>query len=311
MLVDSHGRQMKKLRLSILDACNLRCSYCMPSEVTFSPKSEWLTANEIGTIATNLHFLGLDEIRVTGGEPTLRDDFIEIMSTITKIGFKSVGITTNGIHLKHHLKKLHEIGCTKFNMSLDSLNRETFKKITGKDELGNVLATLDEALKLGFKIKINMVVMNGVNDHEIKDFINFSAKTGIEVRFLEVMKIGVAKDNYYKWHISADEMINRIKVDHELFLIPTEKDSTSFKYAVSNGAEIGFIASETKPFCGGCSRLRVNHKGEIRPCLMVDHQVSLRGVPVENYPAILNSLIKLKPTERLESVDSHMHGLGG
>ena len=194
---------------------------------------------------------------------------------------------------------------------MDSLEEDTFLKMTGSRDLQRVLDALFKAKELNFKLKINAVLMKGINDHEIEKFVEFSGKYKIEVRFLELMKIGPARNKFNKHFINAKEVISRLEKISTLTPIYLPIDSTSFNFRLKNGANIGLIASESRPFCGGCSRLRLSAKGELRPCLMMDQGISLRNKSKEEIMNILNKTMTLKPMDRIYEVHQPMNQIGG
>ena len=310
-LVDPHGRHIHKLRLALLDACNLRCVYCMPKNPKFLPAKSLLQRREIKDLSKQLVNLGIDEIRITGGEPTLRSDLVGIAEDLSELALKKLGITSNGILLKRLLPALAKTNCKNINFSLDSLEENTFYKMTRLNYLKNVLQSLFKAQELGFNIKVNVVLMKGINDHEIENFVEFSSKYQIEVRFLELLKIGEARDQFDRRFISATEIIARLKKLSPLIPVMLPVDSTSFNFKLENGANIGLIASESRPFCGACSRLRLSAKGEIRPCLMMDQGVSLRSKSEEEMREILKEVMMLKPVTRIYDIEQPMHQIGG
>ncbi|MEE2743498.1 MAG: GTP 3',8-cyclase MoaA [Bdellovibrionota bacterium] len=310
-LVDGHGREIHKLRISLLDACNMSCLYCMPEEKDFLPKKNWASVEEIVEIAGNLVLYGIDQIRLTGGEPLLRPDLRAIIKKLDKLPLSKFGLTTNAIHLEKELPFLKNTNCQYLNISLDSLDRENFFKITQTDTFSKVFHSLIRAKEEGLKVKVNTVLLKGLNDHEIDQFILFSKKTGIEVRFLELMKIGVANHYFNKHFISADEIIKKMKSKWDFKQKPMPKDSTSFNFTFKNGAELGFIASESKPFCGGCSRLRLGPDGAIRPCLFMDQGISLKGLKGNELLEALQKTIRLKPINRIPTIERPMHKIGG
>ena len=310
-LTDSHGRHLKKLRLSLIDACNFRCTYCMPEAVHFYHKDELLKAHEFIEMVTALQGYGVEEVRVTGGEPTLRHDFIDIMNGLSEIPLKKLALTSNAFALEKYLIDLKKTACTSMNISIDSLNPDRFYKITRSNSLEKVLHAILTARDLGFKIKLNCVMMKGVNDDELEDFIAFSAKEKLEVRFLELMKIGVMTKQFENSFITAREMMKIMKMDSSWKIQPVDIDSTSFRYHLDNGAQIGFIASESMPFCQNCSRLRLDPKGILRGCLMREEGFSLRDVLPKNYPEVLTKVVNSKPMDRIESIDRPMYLMGG
>ena len=311
MFQETKTRVMRKLRVTLLDNCNFRCFYCMPKNPKFLPRNELLTPVEIESICLGLVDLGIDHLRITGGEPTLRKEFKEILERLSQLKIKKLSLTTNGFLLEKYLDFLWDIGCRNINVSMDSLSSEKFNKITHSKGFDKVYSEILKAKEMGFHLKINTLVFKGINDNELMDFINFSSQTGIEVRFLELMKIGQGCLNQTDHFISADEMIDKIKNTETLISETVEKDSTSFNFRTGSGARIGFIASESRPFCESCSRLRLTPKGILRACLMSEKGINLRGVAIEEYPSILKQVIAMKPTYRLENIEQNMYQIGG
>lgn len=311
VLIDSHFRTMKKLRVSLLDACNFRCIYCMPEDAKFSNRNNYLPYEELVKIVENLVVLGIDEVRLTGGEPTLSPDFMNTVRGLNHLKLSKLGLTTNGLTFKKHVSELANTQLKHVNFSLDTLDNKKFKKITKVDGLKNVIESIHLAQSYGMKVKVNCVVMKNVNDDEIIDFVNFSQRRGVEVRFLETMNIGVVKPHFDRWFISAKEMIDKIELHHSLTRKQDSIDSTSMNYNISNGAQVGFIASESEPFCGGCSRLRLDAKGVLYPCLFKSEGTDLKDVPLDEYGNLLPGLISKKPITRIKVQDKPMHQLGG
>ena len=309
-LMDKQGRQIRKLRVSLLDACNLRCLYCMPENPEFGDKDGFASPEELFEIARNLVQFGVEEIRITGGEPTLRRDLAQIASLFASLPVR-LSLTTNAVLLKRFLKPLKEAGIEGFNISMDSLDRETFGKMSRRDLFDQVYHNVLLAKEIGFKVKINCVVMRGINDHEVLDFVEWSAHYQIPVRFLEVMNIGVMKPQFEKRFIPEDQLREKIESRYTLTKIKVPKDSTASVYSSANGAEVGFISSESKPFCSGCSRLRLNARGQVLPCLFSEHGISLKGRTIEEYPELLAHLINLKPIMRQSYQPVPMYQIGG
>jgi GTP 3',8-cyclase len=312
-LVDPAGRWLHKLRVQLTDACNFRCFYCMPEDPTFLKHSELLSVEELSSIIKNLHFFGVDEIRLTGGEPTFRKDFIEIANMVSEIPFNKIGLTTNGYKLNKIINELKNTKLTSINISLDSLNEEKFNKISKGNFFKTVLNNILLARDSGFKVKINCILFKNLNTDELFQFLEFSEKEKIEVRFLEYMKIGVGavhntQDSFF---FSADEAIEALS--EKTLLIPESSswDSTSFGFKTLKGGKVGFIASESKPFCSTCSRLRLTALGTLRACLMSQNGLSLKGISREDYPQILKSVAALKPITRIEEIHQPMNQIGG
>ncbi len=310
-LTDSYGRKVRKLRLSLTDKCNLRCHYCMPIHSTFMNESKYLATQEYIDIISDLCDHGLEEVRVTGGEPLMRKSFLEIMTALAKLPLKRIALTTNGILLDRHLNDLKRLGILDLNISLDSLNETTFRKVTNGNHLARVLENIESARSLGFKIKLNVVAMRGVNDHEFNDFVEYSRAKGVEVRFLELMRIGYAREKQVEQFISALEILEELKTKHTLTPVTRELDATSFNYILENGAQIGFIASESQAFCGHCSRWRLSADGILRACLLKDDGLSLKGLSVDDRQSAFLSLLGMKPLMRPKEVAHQMNAIGG
>jgi cyclic pyranopterin phosphate synthase len=311
LLRDVHGRQLHKLRVQLTDACQFRCFYCMPENATFTPSSHLLPASDLLKICRNLVNCGVDEIRLTGGEPLLRREFDEIVVGLSKLPLKKLGLTTNGQLLRDKLLFLRNTKCQSLNISLDSLRPDRFRKITLNGKLVAVREAIEMAALLGFEVKINMVVFRGINDDELLDFVRLSKCFGVEVRFLEYMNIGLMYTKNRRLFISADEMRERIEKEETLYSTTAPKDSTSLSYRCKSGARIGFIASESKPFCEHCSRLRLTANGNLRACLMATNCRNMLGEKLSAYPGILKNIMTMKPLERLEKIDQPMYQIGG
>lgn len=310
-LIDNYGRRIRKLRLSLLDACNFRCVYCMPLNPVFMDSSRWLSPVEIENICSTLVDFGLEQIRITGGEPTLRDNFRDIVLRLSSLPLDKLGLTTNGWNLTQELDFLNDTNCKHINISLDSLTKDIFNRIARRDHFDKVLDSVLRAKRLGFHVKINTVLMRGINDQEIFDFIKFSAEHGVEIRFLEMMSIGQVSGYKDKLFVPASEVIQMISSQEELTSEQSECDSTSFNFKTSSGASIGFIASETLPFCRNCSRWRLSADGFLRACLMSEKGIYIRDVDPKDYKFKLEELLTMKPYKRIDRVEQHMYKIGG
>lgn len=310
-LIDTHGRRIRKLRLSLTDRCNLRCHYCMPLDARFMDESKYLTAEEYHQVVSELCNYGLEELRLTGGEPLMRKSFTAIAEKLASLPLKKIGLTTNGVLLDQHLTGLWQNRIHHLNISLDSLNPESFKKITHGSFGSRVLKNIEAAQAMGFQMKINVVAMKGINDHEFFDFVEYSAKTGIPVRFLELMRIGFACETQYAQFISAKEIKTKLESCFTLQSLPAGNDSTSFNFKTNTGAQIGFIASESQAFCGQCSRWRLSADGTLRACLLKDDGLSVKNTHSEEREKIYQQLLGMKPFMRPKEVHHLMHTIGG
>lgn len=310
-LVDTHGRRMKKLRVSLTDACNFQCFYCRPEDAKFIPWKKLLSSDKIFEISKNLVALGIEEIRLTGGEPTLRKDFLEIACALSSLGLKKLGLTTNGYLINKLIPALLDTNLRHINISLDTLDAGKFKDITGKDLFCEVFTAIFNAKEYGFHVKINSVILKGQTEKELVDFIEFSEKYGIEVRFLEFMKIGPHFEDFKKFFQPVDEVLAIAQRYRQLIPVQVAKDSTSFNFQTPRGGKIGFIASETRPFCDNCSRLRLTAFGKLRPCLFSDEGFDLTNLHVDAYPQQVQDVIAMKPTGRIDHITQPMYQIGG
>lgn len=311
-LIDPAGRCISKLRVSLTEACNFRCFYCMPNAPKFAPLKDLLQAEELLSICAALVECGIRQIRLTGGEPTLRQDLVEITRGLSRLPIERLGMTSNGLRLAALLPELAAVGLKNLNLSLDSLDAGVFREITGSSGHAEVLEALGTAKSLGLEVKLNVVLFRGINSQELPAFARFARDEGVTVRFLELMKIGPRHEENQRLFISAAEQIEALRLAGLVLKpLPGAVDATAFEYELEGGGRIGFIASESRPFCSGCSRLRLSAKGRLRACLMKDDGLELRGRSASEYPRLLSQVMALKPVERLDHVDQPMVQIGG
>ncbi len=310
-LIDPHGRRVRKLRLSLTDKCNLRCHYCMPVDSQFMSEKNYLSATEYFEIVQQLCGYGLEELRLTGGEPLMRKSLPQILEKLSPLPLKKIGMTTNAVFLDRHLDVLKQNRVQYINISLDSLNEETFHQVTHGQHLKKVLKNIELARALNFDLKINVVAMRGINDHELFDFVEYSKQTGIEVRFLELMRIGFAREKQNEQFISAAELLERFKSKFDLQRVSRPLDATSMDYELENGAQIGFIASESQAFCGQCSRWRLSADGIMRACLLKDDGLSVKNSTADERDEVFRKLLGMKPLMRPLEVTHMMNSIGG
>ncbi|MAQ12066.1 MAG: GTP 3',8-cyclase MoaA [Chloroflexi bacterium] len=285
MLTDTFGRPMRDLRISVTDRCNFRCPYCMPSEIygeayEFLPRAEILTFEELTRLIGIFAELGIEKLRVTGGEPLLRNDLPQLLGMLSSIdGIDDLTLTTNGYLLSQFAQPLKDAGLSRITISLDSLDDEVFKAMNGRGfTTDRVLESIEVASDVGLSpIKINCVVQKDVNDHTIVDLARHFKGTGHIVRYIEYMDVGNRNGWQSEHVVSAEEIITRI--DSEMPLEPAESNyqgevATRYRYKDGSG-EIGVIASVTKPFCGNCTRVRLSTDGKIFTCLFASDGFSL------------------------------------
>jgi cyclic pyranopterin phosphate synthase len=282
-LIDSFGRVHDDLRISVTDRCNLRCVYCMPEEgVEWVPRSEILTFEEIERIALVAHDLGVDSLRLTGGEPLVRASVTDLVARLGSIGFSDLSMTTNGYGLARLAPALRAAGLRRVNISCDSLKPERFAAIRRRGVLGTVLEAMDAAEQAGLApVKVNVVVMAGVNDDEVVDFARFARATGRVVRFIEFMPLDAGEAWERAKVVPGNEILARINDAWPLEPASERADDAApadrYRFADGHG-EIGVITSVTRAFCGSCNRLRLTADGAIRNCLFANEEHPVRDL---------------------------------
>jgi len=292
-LVDPFGRVHDYLRISVTDKCNLRCSYCMPDEKVIStPSAKLMKPNEILEIASVFTKLGIKKIRITGGEPLVRKDAKEIIQALGSLPV-DLNITTNATRIDEYINDFIDAGMHSVNISLDTFNEEKFFKITRRNNLAKILENINLLLKYPFEVKINVVVMNGVNNDELSDFVEFTKGNKVDVRFIEFMPF---PGNHWKKEqvFSYDQILDALKQQYPIDKLVDASHSTSRNYKVpGNKGTFGIISTITKPFCGDCNRLRLTADGKIKNCLFSKGEIDLltafrKGEDI--YPLIQSSL---------------------
>jgi cyclic pyranopterin phosphate synthase len=285
-LRDSYNRPIRDLRVSLTDRCNFRCFYCLPhGEPPIAPKEQMLSFEEIEYVCEIFVSLGIEKIRLTGGEPMLRRDIETIIRKLSRLkasGLQDLALTTNGYYLPDRAQSLKDAGLDRVTISLDSLKRDVFKRMTGVDVLDKVLNGIAAAKKAGLDpIKINAVIVRDHNEDEVADFAAFAREHDVKMRFIEFMPL----DSGHEWAredvVSGKEIRERINERFPLVRVDVARGSdTSSRFRFADGApgEIGIIAPVTEPFCGACSRIRLTSDGQIRTCLFSTIEQSLRDV---------------------------------
>lgn len=283
MLRDSFQRPIKDLRISVTDRCNLRCTYCMPfDEYVWIEKEEILTYEEIARLASLFVQLGVDKIRLTGGEPLVRKGLEELVAKLSALrGLNDLCLTTNGSHLAEKVSALRSAGLTRINVSLDTLNSEKYKRMTRRGDLAKVIEGIFAAKQYGLDpIKINAVIERGVNDDEIIDLVEFSRKNGFAIRFIEYMDVGNSNDWKLEKVVSKKEILATIAAQYPLKETGRDDGSApSVDYQfVDGGGDVGVIASVTEPFCSSCTRVRLTADGKMVTCLFSENGHDLKGL---------------------------------
>lgn len=303
-LTDRFGRTVNYVRLSVTDRCDFRCVYCMAEEMTFLPRQQVLTLEEIARVARTFVSLGTEKIRLTGGEPLVRKDVLGLVREIGSYGLRDFAMTTNGSQLPTMAEPLRKAGLKRLNISLDSLDADKFQRITRTGRLSQVLDGIDAARDAGFEgIKLNAVVMKGGNDQEVPELVEFARKKKVDITFIEEMPLGEISDHDRGQVLcTSDEVRNIISQRHEL--VPTTEDSggpARYYRMPDSETRVGFISPHSHNFCSTCNRVRVTVEGRLLLCLGNEHSVDLRrvlrGHPVTNdklRETIINAM-DLKP----------------
>lgn len=306
-MVDSHQRVINYLRLSVTDRCNLRCVYCMPEQgIPFMAHREILTYEEMLHLVNLCASQGIRKVRLTGGEPLVRKGFIGFVEKLCRVGgLEEITLTTNGVLLKDFARALHDCGVCRINVSMDTLRRDRFHRITRRDEYDRVWAGIEAAEQAGFDpIKLNVVVMRGVNDDEILDFARLIRGKPYHVRFIELMPLG--RENL-SWR--AERFIPAREVFHEIeslgCLTPIDRapgDGPAQRYALKGArGELGFIGALSRHFCENCNRLRLTADGHLRGCLFSDQEIDMKtplraGRSDADLRHLIRTTIRNKPT---------------
>lgn len=305
-LIDTHGRLHRDLRISLTDKCNLRCTYCMPAEgVPLIPRPELLTTDELVTLTAMAVAEGIEEIRLTGGEPLLRPDILDVVRRLAELegpgGRPEVSMTTNGLRLDKLAKPLRKAGLARLNVSIDTLDRERFHQLTRRDKFDEVMAGLAAARAAGFApIKLNTVLMKGVNDDEAVPLMEWALREGYQLRFIEQMPI----DGAHIWSrpdmITGGDILALLRQSHDVTALPGRGSAPAELYEVDGGpGRVGVIASVTMPFCGACDRLRLTADGQLRSCLFARTETNLRdplraGASTEELADLVHECLKGK-----------------
>ena len=311
ILTDTFGRNHNYLRISLIEKCNLRCTYCMPADgIALSPKASLMTAEEIFAIAQIFVNNGVDKIRLTGGEPLLRKDFPEIVTQLSQLNTE-ISITTNGILIDKHIGVLKQYNIKKINLSLDTLVPAKFQTITLRNQFEKVLDNLHLLLNHDFKIKVNVVLIKGFNDDEIIDFIKLTQFLPVSIRFIEFMPFA-GNDWDRSKMLSQQEILEQLPLHFPASVIEKlvyEKNFTAREFKIKNYlGSFGIISSITNPFCDGCNRIRLTANGRIKNCLFSNSETDLltpfrNGEPLEDVIAFAIQN-KMKVRAGMETIDA-------
>ncbi|WP_331344799.1 GTP 3',8-cyclase MoaA [Cellvibrio sp. UBA7661] len=280
-LIDSFGRTVNYVRLSVTDRCDLRCVYCMAEEMTFLPRNEVLSIEEFTNLGRTLVDLGVTKLRITGGEPLVRRGTIELLQNLGQLSaLKELCLTTNGTHLPQYANAIRDAGVKRINISLDSLNPERFRQLTRFGDLNQVLAGVKAAQQAGLKIKLNCVALKHYNADEVPQLVQFALDEGLDISFIEEMPLGkISEHGRAAEYVSSDELRSQLSRDYRLLAQESSQaDAGPSRYWQVDGfnTRIGFISPHSHNFCGSCNRVRVTATGRLLLCLGNEHSVDLR-----------------------------------
>lgn len=311
-LIDQFARRISYLRLSVIDRCDLRCGYCMPERMTFLPKAEVLTLEELHQLALGFIARGITRLRLTGGEPLVRRDMIELVGALGRKlgdGLDELTLTTNGTRLAEFADPLRSAGVRRINVSLDTLDRATFAKITRRDMLPQVLEGIAAARAAGLQVKLNTVALKGINEAEIPELIAWAHGQGMELTLIEIMPLGEVEQDRFDHFLPLSSV--RDSLDRRWTLTPSgHRTGGPARYVdvAQTGGRLGLITPLTNNFCEGCNRIRVTATGQLHPCLGGTEQVDLRGAlrsadPETALAAALNEAMRIKPARHNFLID--------
>ena len=313
-LVDRFARTITYLRLSVIDRCDLRCTYCMPERQTFLPKAEVLTLEELHQLALGFIARGVRKLRLTGGEPLVRRDMLDLVRALGRQlepggGLEELTLTTNATRLAEFAEPLREAGVRRVNISLDTLDRATFTRIARRDSLPQVLEGIAAARAAGLTVKLNTVALKGINEGEIPDLVGWAHGQGMEITLIEVMPLGEVDEDRFDHYLPLSSV--REGLDKRWTLTPSAHRSggpARYVDVAETGGRLGFITPLTNNFCEGCNRIRITATGQLYPCLGGHEQVDLRaalrsGEPEAALARALDTAMRIKPERHHFTID--------
>ncbi len=313
-LIDKFNRVVDYVRISVTDRCDFRCVYCMAEDMVFTPRSEILTLEEIQLIAQAFVDLGVNKIRLTGGEPLVRKGITDLVASMAQLpGLTELNMTTNGSQLTQQAHALKQGGLNRLNISLDSLQPEKFKQLTRTGELQTVLDGIAHAQAQGFdEIKINSVILKGRNDDEILDLIDFIRTHQLDISFIEEMPLGEISEHDRALTFMSSEEIRNIIMQHYPLVASEQASGGPSRYwhfADGHGSRVGFISPHSHNFCGDCNRVRITAQGRLLLCLGNEHSIDLKSV-VRNYPGELEPVKQAIREAMILKPERHYFDLG-
>lgn len=309
---DSHGRTFSKLRLSLTDKCNFACTYCVDDKTPPQSFQKDLSKEKIIEAVKSINKVSpLSQIRLTGGEPLLHKEFDEIALALSKLNIKDIAITTNGHYLEKKLPILKECNINKINISIDAVDSKQFSEITKKDSFKKVDHALSSAIDQGFDIKVNAVIMKGINHQEVVPLLDYCNKKGATLRYIELMKMGHLFNNHTSLFYSENDILKDISKYYKTSPLPRTDSSTAKYWKLGNGKRFGIISNESSPFCSDCNRLRMDSKGNIYGCLSSPENININSISNnKEMEYSLNKLLLLKKDKFTGSTNT-MKNIGG
>jgi len=324
-LIDSFDRQIRYLRLSVTDRCNLRCTYCMAEDMTFLPKPKVLSIEEMATIGEAFVALGVEKIRLTGGEPLVRNGLVDLAHRLSTLnGLRELVMTTNGVLLDKFSEPLKAAGISRLNISIDSLRSDRFKKLTRFGQLDDVLRGIQAARAANFsRIKLNAVILKGVNDDEVLDLTRYAVDNGLDISFIEEMPLGEIDS-----HLRSKTAVQSLSIKEQLqgefgleesdFMDAASGPSRYLKIAYTD-SKVGFISPMSDNFCSSCNRVRLTAEGQLLLCLGNEHSLDLREIvrtnPQDLKKAIIDSMQRKPKRHYFDpndiTITRHMSATGG
>ncbi|MDR8525731.1 MULTISPECIES: GTP 3',8-cyclase MoaA [Shewanella] len=323
-LQDNFGRRFHYLRMSVTDVCNFKCTYCLPDGYRPDGKPKFLDLNEIENLVSAFSQVGTQKIRITGGEPSLRKDFTDIIRIVNDNDkINTIATTTNGYRLAKHAQEWYDAGLRRINISVDSLDPKMFYQITGENKFDEVMRGVDAALEAGFeRVKINAVLLKGLNDKDLPRFLHWIKHTPIDLRFIELMETGLGHDYFKAHHLAGNDIKQQLEQAGWQFDIPAPDDGPAQNFSHQDyQGRIGLIMPYAKNFCASCNRLRVSAKGKLHLCLFTENGVDLRDLlqssdqQAELIERLHGQLAQKKETHFLHDgitgVTQHLASIGG
>ncbi|MBC8054012.1 MAG: radical SAM protein [Sphingobacteriaceae bacterium] len=314
---DTYGRTFKTLRVSLINTCNLGCVYCTYGNEELkenykSYKEQSLSPSELSRSIIQLHeVLDLDTIRFTGGEPLLYKELPELVKSVKQSGVQNLKLTTNALLLEGLAGKLKDAGITAINVSLDAIDEDVFYTMSRRSGINRIFSGIEAALKVGIDVKINSVIMKGLNDNQILPLFNYASRKGISIRFIEIMAMGHLHGNADKYFFSQDEILSKIGGQYKFNRLSRKHSSTANYWITDEGFTFGIVANETEPFCGDCNRLRLDSYGNIYGCLSSNHPISIKNINNDELATRLQQALKHKQALKFAGSELSMMHIGG